>query len=251
MQGRGFLLFVAVTLLLPGAALGVFGARALIQERQLVDQQIRERQETAAGIVSRDLERQFQEWQLALDRLAQAPPAEPLIPPILRTALVEPGAGLLVFLAPRGLTVWPQQNVLYDLNALPPEAAVNDRAKSPALLAAEALEIERRDYAGAIARYRQLLASTPADQRAELLHHLARTYRKIGRHQQALDWFQQLPAAAGFVGGDPSGLIGRFEVCAHWSTKPDRARLAACAMDLYSRLVAGEWQLSKERGDRL
>jgi len=55
------------------AALGVFGARALIQERQLVDQQIRERLETAAGIVSRDLEPQFQEWQLALDRLGQAP----------------------------------------------------------------------------------------------------------------------------------------------------------------------------------
>ncbi len=70
MQGRGLLLFFAVTLLLPGAALGVFGARALIQERQLVDQQIRERLETAAGIVSGDLERQFQEcsWRSTASR---------------------------------------------------------------------------------------------------------------------------------------------------------------------------------------
>lgn len=161
--------------------------------------------------------------------------------------MAEPGGGLLVSISSEGVAGWPRESLLYDVNALEPATLLSDDDRQPALIEAEAFELERRDYPGAILRYRRLLASAGANERAELLHHLARTYRKSGRPQEALTVFQQLPTASGLVGGAPAGLIGHYEVCAHWAAAGDRPALASCAVDLYARLVAGEWLVSKER----
>ncbi len=243
MHGRGLLVFFALTLLLPGAALGVFGARALVQERQLVDQQIRERVETAAAIVAGDLERQFRDWQLGLEQAVGVSPAAHQ--PLLKAALAEPGAGVLLTASPDGLTVWPRDGLLYDLT--PSRLERRERPKSAALAEAEAVEIERKDYPVATALYQQLLTVAHDDDRAELLHHLARTHRKSGRSQDALALFEKLKTTAGFVGAVPASLIGHYEVCAQLATANSGDALATCAIDFYRRMIAGEWHLSKER----
>lgn len=243
MHGRGLLIFFALTLLLPGAALAVFGARALIQERQLVDQQIRERVENAADTVARELERQFQDWQFALDQAIATLPAAHQ--PLVSAALAEPGAGVLLSVAQDRLTVWPRDGLLYDLT--PSGLDGRERPKSAALIEAEAAEIERKDYAVATALYQQLLTVAHDDDRAELLHHLARTYRKSGRSQDALVLFEQLKTTAGFVGAVPASLIGHYEVCAQLALANSGDALAICAIDFYRRMITGEWHLSKER----
>lgn len=237
MRGRGLPLFFGLTLLLPGAALAVFGARALIHERQLANQQIRERVETAADIISGHIGRQIEEWQIALDRPAGAGIPE---------ALQEPGVATIVSKSREGLSVFPRTSLLHDLPSSPPQPLL-ERRKSPALLEAELLELQRRDYPGALLLYRALLASARVDERAEVIHHLARTYRKAGRPRDALPLFEQLRTASGFVGSVPASLIGQYEVCAHWASTEDRLALSQCALDLYSKLVAGAWTLSKER----
>jgi hypothetical protein len=52
-----------VTILTPGLILGIFGWRALLKERKLADQEIRERLNTAAQTIGRQLEFDLKEWQ--------------------------------------------------------------------------------------------------------------------------------------------------------------------------------------------
>ena len=110
-----------------------------------------------------------------------------------------------------------------------------------------AAEIERQDYAVATALYQQLLTVAHDDDRAELFHHLARTYRKSGRSHDALALFEKLKTTSGFVGAVPAGLIGHYEVCALLASANNGPALATCAIDFHRRLIAGEWHLSKER----
>ncbi len=244
MHGRSLVLIFALTLLIPGTVLLVFGARALIQERQLVDLQMRERLDTSAGSAVREIERAVDEWTAALARIASGAALDPAsLSPTMRSAFSEAGGAVAISRTGDRVTIWPPRSLLNDLTVMPLAA---DAKASAALLNAEAFELGGTDHPRAIRLYQQLLAR-PGAETARIVHRLARTYRKSGNHDQALRLFQGLQASPGMVGTLPAALVGRYEVCAHWARRNNSSELSSCALDLYERLVHGEWRLSKDR----
>ena len=246
-SGRDLLVVFALTILLPGMLLAVFGARALFQERRLANQQIRERLDRAAELAVQDVQRELREWQTALEKIGQdrTVNAEAL-PDRIRPSVAEPGAGVVVFLGPPERRVWPEQQLLYQDGGLgtasPPEAL-----PTGALAEAESLELRQKDYPRAALLYKRLLATAEPDQRARLLHRLARTYRKAGRDEEAFRAFRELESSQDRIGALPADLIAKYEICSYWAAQGSSDRLAASALELYRELVGGRWVLEKSR----
>lgn len=243
MRRPGLVVFFIVTLLLPGTALVVFGARALLQERQLVDHEMRERLDRAADGAIQQLEREFHDWELFLDRARTATPDRAALPSSLGAAFGAPGAAVFLPDINRA-EAWPAGGLLYALAEAP--ATTADAVLPPAVREAEALEL-RNDLSAAAARYESLLATTAGDVRPWLLHRLARTNRKAGHRDQALRRYHQLLEARGSIGALPAALVGRYELCADAASRGERVGLSECALRFYRQLISGEWQLAKER----
>ena len=246
LPGRGFLVVFALTILLPGTVLAVFAVRALLQERRLADQQIRERLDRAAELAVRDVEGELREWQIALETLRRNPSAHPTLPDRLRRSLEEPGAAVIVFLGATEPRFWPERQLLYQ----PRQSARGVPLQtSPAgrLAEAESLELRDKDYPRAIDLYKRLLAKAIPDQHALLLHRLARTYNKAGLDEAALAAFRELESFEDRIGALPADLIAKYEICSHWAATAAGDRLGTCALDLYRELVGGRWLIEQSR----
>ncbi len=246
--GRDLVVVFALTILLPGVLLAVFGVRALRQEGRLANQQIRERLELAAERAARDLERELREWQAALERIGQVRTVDgEMLPERIRRSVTEPGSGVIVFVGPQELRVWPERQLLYQ-PAWSGTTAPAEARPAGALAEAESLELRDKDYPRAALLYTRLLARARSGQRALLLHRLARTYRKAGRHEEALRVFRELELLPrDRIGALPADLIAKYEICSHWSAQGSSDRLAAGALEFYRGLVSGRWPLEKSR----
>ena len=164
------LLIFAATILTPGMLLGFFGLRALIQERRLAEQQIRDRLQASAETLGRLVELEFLTWQQGLDETKHTSATDPASwPARVRRAVEEPGSSAVVLLA-EGKRVWamPPGRVLYNLSPVPNRSVA--RQPWPLEAEAESLELRNKDYGRAIALYRGLLASAQAPDRARILH---------------------------------------------------------------------------------
>ena len=95
--------------------------------------------------------------------------------------------------------------------------------------------------------YRQLLVTARPDDQALLLHRLARTNRKAGLTDAALELFQKLERSTARIGELPAGLLANYEICLIREERRSAAALAAEALELYRGLVAGRWRLEKSR----
>ena len=115
------------------------------------------------------------------------------------------------------------------------------------LAAAETAELRDRNYPAAIQLYEALLKKAAAADRPLLVHRLGRTYRQVGRHDEAMARFRELRGVAQLIGALPADFIGTYEVCSMWSAPADAGRLASCARDFYRNLVNGRWRLEKSR----
>jgi signal transduction histidine kinase len=245
LSGRWLVGLFTVTMALPGILLALLGARALYQERQMADQQVRERLERAADRTLRELEKELVGWQLALDQASQGPPLDRLpFPPDMARGPVESGAGVYVVRRGDQLRSFPPGQLLYDLGPGAPSPTEGPRSRL--LAEAEACEVRDRDFQRAIASYRRLLATAGLAERASLVHRLARTHRKAGLTDAALRLYQELEASSSRVGGAPAELLARYEIC---SIRAERhsPELAAGALELYRGLVAGRWPIEKAR----
>ncbi len=246
--GRGLVGLFTVTLFLPGILLAFLGGRALVQERRLAEQQVRERLERTADQVLRELERELDRWQLALDSASQDARLErfPSPPGPARDPGGAPSG--MVFVARDGdrLRAFPPGQLLYELVSLP-ALPLADGRRLRMLAEAEAREIRDKDFQRAIESYRRLLAvAAPAD-RAFFVHRLARTHRKAGFTDAALRLFQDLEASSSRVGGLPAELLARYEICSIRAEQRNAAALATGALELYRGLVAGRWPIEKSR----
>ena len=84
-------LIFAVTILVPGLVLGFLGLRALLQERQLAEQQVRERVAVIAESTGRQLELDLRDWQQAAEQISLMGPADSARwPDRVRLAVTEP-----------------------------------------------------------------------------------------------------------------------------------------------------------------
>ena len=234
---RLVLVFVA-SILVPGVVLGVFGLRALIQEKRLADQQQREAVEAAAEAALQRLVEQFAAWNRALDQLASTARASSGWPERVRAATAEPGSAVVLVGQPGQVEALPPGQLPYPLSP----AGSEPRARPPATplwTEAESSELRSHDPAKALTLYRQVLGTAKPDERALVLHRVARCLLRAGRTREALEAFRQLerePVTT--IGTLPSDLIALYET----------ARLGGApepALRLYRGLVGGRWRLEK------
>src|SRR3970040_1896487 len=113
-------------------------------------------------------------------QIVSTPPPPAALPDRLRQSLEEPGAAAVIVLNPTQLRVWPERQLLYQ----PARSAQGMPLTAPAtgaLAEAESIELRDKDYPRAIILYKRLLADAKPEQRALLLHRVARAARKAGR----------------------------------------------------------------------
>jgi signal transduction histidine kinase len=245
--GQKFVGVFALFILLPGAFLAAFALRVLRQEGQVARQRVREGLERTSLDIARDLESGFRQWTEALTgAVAGEKPLEVEdFPMPVGQTLSEPGGGAILSVSDGRLEVFPPGAVLY----IPPGSRAGRQSSprpSSRLAAAESLELARKDYAGAARAYRNLLASADAASRPLILQRLARTLRKAGQAGEAARTYRELlDMERAWIGGLPSDLIARYELCtlAAENGKPDAA--GRMALDFYHDLEEGTWPLEK------
>jgi len=246
----------AVGILLPGIMLVVLAGRALLQERSLAEQQLREQLDTAAQRAAAGLEGVMSRWQDAVEELAASgvgSDATPLAaqpsgdwPSTVRDTLLAPdGGGVLVSWSRGRLDVMPEGRLLYDPT---PEASPPvDTRWSLELAQADQVETVERDYIRATKLYEKLLARTAPADRAELLHRLARTSRKAGALESAMRYYTRLQDTDARVAGLPAGLVAAYGICLVQAEAGEAAALASSARELYDGLTSGRWLVERAR----
>jgi len=239
-----FLVFI----LLPGIVLGFFALRTLRQDDRLAQQQIQERLKRIATFISRDLDLHFTQWQKAL----QTTSIEALVdakawPETVGRALETPGSGLIVWLEGKTLQAYPSNQLLYMPENTSP-AITPQQSFPPNFIQAEYLELSQKNYPRAIGLYESLLDSSNERLQPFLLHRLARSYRKAGRFDDAVSVYQKLSTLTPVnIGGLPSDLLARVELCSIEVEQEDTAISAMSAVALYNNLVLGRWNLDRTR----
>src|SRR5688572_20075325 len=243
--GRDLLALFALTILLPGLVLAAFSGRALLQERNFANQQMRERLDRAADRTAREIERELREWQASLHRFDEGlTPGSNGFPEPIRGSLDDPGAAVVLISRGADTRVWPERQLLY-----PPASAVMSlpTVEDEALAGAESLELREKDYARAIVAYENVRRSASGSRRALAIHRLGRTHRKDGRHDASLQAFRELERVTERIAGIPADLIAKYEICTHWHLRNDSRALGHAALELYAGLVEGRWELERSR----
>ncbi len=235
----------AISVLLPGLLLAVFGFRALRQERSRADREIRERMDRAADMVAGALERRFLDWQAAVDRIPVGGILDPTqVPQKIRQAMEEPAGAVLIWRDSAGLHHHPPGGLLP--NPVPEEAPAT--ALPPEITAAESsIEFRDKDFTKAIRAYEKLLADYPGE-RTRLLMMIARSYRKAGKLEAAAARYREVVHdTMARIGGAPADLAARYELCSILAAQGMTEALQAEALRLYRDLVDGRWRLDEFR----
>ena len=247
--GRRLVGVFALFILLPGAFLGIFALRVLRQESQLARQRTRESLERTAEEIGRDLDAEFRQWNDAARSAAslKRPLDVDSFPKIIGQAFTEPGGGVFLSISEERLVVFPPGALLYvSRNSAPAQTGLSRPLAG--LAEAESLEITQKDYPRAIRAYRNLFDSAAAGSRPLLLQRLARTLRKAGRLEEAIGAYRDLRSLdVVWIGGLPSDLIARAELCSLASERGDTVDLARESLAFYRDLASGKWLLDKQR----
>ena len=234
-------LIFAVTILVPCLVLGFLGLRALLQERQLAGQQVREQLAVIAESTGRQLDLDLRDWQQAVEQLALIGPADPSRwPDRVRLAVTEPGGAVLLAGRQARPDVLPAGQLLYAMSPVPRTSPAEP--PSSLVIRAERLELRDRQYDAAIALYREAFGSAGPAERAGILHRLGRALQKAGRTEDAARTFrlleQEPPVRIGSLPSDLLALYASFSA----AKEPEKA---GHARRLYQGLVEGRWPLGK------
>ena len=203
-------LIFAVTILVPGLVLGFLGLRALLQERQLAEQQVRERVAVIAESTGRQLELDLRDWQQAAEQISLMGPADSARWPYrVRLAMAQPGGAVLLAGSQPRPDVLPAWQLLYAMSPVPRTSP----AEPPSSLVtrAETLELREGQHDAAIALYRETLGSAQPAERAAVLHRLGRALKKADMLEDAARTFrflEQEPPV--LIGSLPSDLLALY-----------------------------------------
>jgi signal transduction histidine kinase len=240
-SARRLLLIFATTILAPGVILAGFGLRALTQERQNAERQVRDTLEFVARNLGRRLENDLRDWQQAAAKLARGGSVDPARwPARVGEAVMTPGAGVVLLGSREHSEAYPRGQLLYELAAAPEDLA--PPRPSARFTEAESLEL-RKQYDQAIPLYRRLAASTDRTERTLALHALGRSMKNAKQRDGALDVYQRLAQEPPIriAGMYPSDLLALSEIASNGS--PEQRGDASLA--LYRGLVGARWRLDK------
>lgn len=213
--------------------LGWLGWRVVQQDRALEAQRLRERLDSAAKVLARDLDRNFTAWD---DLLPAAARGDPVALP--------PHSVFLLFDS-RGI-------FRHDGIRLPyyPQVPLVPSPSAASFAAAETDEFRHQNLAQAIASYRHLASSRDPAVRAGALMRLARGLRKLQQFRQALAVYQELASMGETaVAGSQSELVARRERIALLKTIGDQDGASREATRLASALLAGRFLIDRSTFD--
>ncbi len=220
-----------VATILPAAALAWLGWRLIEQDRQLERQRVQDLVENTATSVTAAIERELG----AIDRELGSPVVTSSTPPRDSAVLVSlDRAGRATAIGGAHLLFQPAAP---QSPHEPPEST---------WAAAERLEFGEHDLAGAIRIYGALARSADRNTQAGALIRLARTLRRAGRSEDALDAYAALAAIDdATVLGDPADLMARWARLELLSALRRTDILRAEGHALEADLRSGRWTLDR------
>lgn len=232
-------LFLAIMLVL-AASLSWLGWRLLKQDRALESQRIQERLDNAADLIAASLLHKFSESRDQFTSLLTLSDSDL---DARASELSSQGAGtaLIVVFRPQAVDAYPRAALLYYPflpTAKEPSASVFE--------AGEVAEFQQKDFAKAIAVFRELSHSKDPAIRAGALLRLGRNLRKAQRSRAALDIYGELDQmGATPVGGLPAELLARHAHCTLLDELKRTTEVKREAGLLYADLHNGRWKLDR------
>ena len=225
--------------------LGFLGLSALLRERQLADQQVREQLAVVAESTGRQLELDLRDWQQAAEQTALTGPTDPASwPERVRLAVTEPGGAVVLAGRQPRPDVLPAGQLLYAMSTVPRASPARPPSSLVTSLVtrAEALKLREQQHDAAVALYREALDSAGSAERAAILHRLGRALQKADLMEDAIETFrlleQEPPVRIWSLPSDLLALYALFSMA-------DEAEKPWHAGRLYQGLVEGRWQLWK------
>lgn len=224
--GRTLAVFLCLMLVL-GGALGWLGWKFVKQDRALEGQRMQERLELAADHMAAALQQSLADVENYLS-FVPSPDAK------------EPPDGVMVLqVTKRTVNAYPPGCLLY-------YPVIPDGEEPPAatFAAGETLEYQRNNPAKAAEVFRKLARSSDPGVRAGALLRLGRTLRKTGRHEEALQAYDELAQLGRTpVLGLPAELMAREARGTALEAIGKREELRKEASLLHSALWSGRWSL--------
>ncbi len=231
--------FFAITLAL-ATGLGWLGWRILQQDRSLEGQRVQERLGQAADLIAVDLLRNLTGTEERVTSFSVLPDSA-LAREASRYAQQVGSDAMIVVLRPEGIDAYPPSRLLFY-----PSLPVPKEPSQRVFAAGENFEFREKDYAKAIASYRELARSLDVSIRAGSLLRLARVLRKMRQLDSALSAYEELAKLDPTpVGGVPAGLLARLASCELLAELKRRAKLEREADTLYVDLNSGRWKLMR------
>ena len=208
----------------PLVALVWLGVRVLDQDRQLERQQVQERLERSADLVTATIQRQIARSEQALVSEASDWPDG--------TVTLTVTAGVPV--------VSPRHRVAF-LPVIAPMPQPDDRR----FREAEALQLQKHDASGAIMELESLARSADPGTRAGALLRLGRAREATGDTAAALRAYQQM-ATIDYVSiaDTPASLVAAYARCRLFEAHGNRVELLSEAQRLRADLMANRWPLT-------
>lgn len=232
-------LFLGITLILV-STLAWLGWRLFQQDRSLERQRVQVRLEHAADVVAAEMDRMLRSIEGQLTRLSTVPPRD-LADSAEQLAQRFPSNTVTLVLKGGDVAAYPNGRLLY--YPTPSTAQEPDESN---FAPGETLEYRPRDLAGAARVYRRTAQTGDSAVRAGALLRLARTERKAGQFNAALDAYHALATLGSIpTGGLPAELVAGHARLAILHTVGRSAELRSEAAALHADLAAGRWRLTR------
>jgi tetratricopeptide (TPR) repeat protein len=205
------------------------GWRLFEQDRALADTRLRERREQAADLAVTILRQRLSEAEQALAN------------PSLSDNFAPGDVALAVVFEPGRIDAYPKDGLLY-YPSLPPQP----EAPESWFRRGEELEVQSRDYAKAIASFRDLLGNADAAVCAGARLRIARCLRSAGQLEAALGEYRELSRFEGVAfHGVPVSLVAARARCAVLAGLNRQDELKKEAGALYADLCRGRWRIDQ------
>jgi signal transduction histidine kinase len=211
-------------------------ARLLDQDRNLEQQNARERLGQVADLTVAQLSGSLGDWELALHELNSFPPSASL-------AARFPKQATSILILQEKIEVFPPRALLF-VPTTPSLKTNIAREFDPA----EELEIRERQYDRAIAALQPLTLKSSA--RPEAILRIARIENKQGHSESALATYKTLEGEASLnAEGTSYGLLAVSARCRILAQLGRRRELVEEAERMHAGLLEGRWMLSREAFD--
>jgi signal transduction histidine kinase len=232
-------LFLAIMLVL-AASLSWLSWRLLKQDRALESQRIQERLDNAADLIAASLLHKFSESRDQFTSLLALSDSD-LAARAAELAGQGAGTALIVVFRPQVVDAYPRASLLYY-----PFLPAAKEPPASVFEAGEVAEFQQKDFAKAIAVFRELSQSKDPAIRAGALLRLGRNLRKAQQSRAALDIYDELDQmGATPVGGLPAELLARDTRCTVLDELKRTTEVDREAGLLYADLHNGRWKLDR------